>query len=99
MSEIKIFPIGYIASTNTNSKGNFVASQLSASATNLLFEPNAGCNKVKAGYTSMSTMDIGIFLVRFNTFLKGALFMRLLYKRTQGLRLAWPALPALARRA
>jgi len=57
MSEIKIFPIGYIASTNTNSKGNFVASQLSASATNLLFEPNAGCNKVKAGYTSMSTME------------------------------------------
>jgi len=57
MSEIAIFPIGYIASTNTNSKGNFVSGQISASATNYLFEPNAGCNKTKVGFAAMSTME------------------------------------------
>ena len=57
MSEIAIFPIGYIASTNTNSKGNFASGQSSASAMNYLFEPNNGCNKVKVGFTAMSTME------------------------------------------
>ncbi len=57
MAEIKIFPIGYIASTNTNSKGNFVADQISASATNTLFEPNAGCDKAKVGFTLVSEME------------------------------------------
>ena len=54
---LKLFPLGYVASDNSNSKGNFVASQLSASATNELFEPNAGANKVKVGFTAMSNME------------------------------------------
>lgn len=57
MAEIKVFPIGYIASSNTNSLGNFVSGQLAASATNTFFEPNAGCNKVKTGFTLVSEME------------------------------------------
>jgi hypothetical protein len=57
MSEIKLFPIGYIASTNANSKGNFVASQLEASSVNIMFEPNAGCDKSKVGYSLVSEME------------------------------------------
>lgn len=57
MSQIKIFPIGYTASNNTNSKGNFVSAQLAASANNILFEPNAGCDKSKVGFSLVSEME------------------------------------------
>lgn len=54
MSEIKLFPIGFIASTNTVSKGSWVSG---GTEENPLFEPNAGCNKVKKGFSGMSTME------------------------------------------
>lgn len=57
MAEIKLFPLGYIATSNANSKGNFVSGQLAASATSIMFEPNAGCNKDKTGYSLMSEME------------------------------------------
>lgn len=57
MAEIKIFPLGYIATSNANSKGNFVSGQLAASATTIFFEPNAGCNKTKTGFTLVSEME------------------------------------------
>ena len=57
MAEIKLFPIGYIATSNSNSKGNFRSGQLAASATNTLFEPNAGCDKTKVGFSLVSEME------------------------------------------
>jgi len=54
MSEIKVFPIGYIASTNTNSAGSWTSG---GTEENLLFEPNKGCNKTKIGFSGMSTME------------------------------------------
>ena len=52
-----MFPIGYVATSNANSKGSFVSGQLAASATNIMFEPNAGCNKEKEGYSLISEME------------------------------------------
>jgi hypothetical protein len=54
MSEIKVFPIGYIASTNTISAGSWVSG---GTEENLLFEPNKKCNKIKVGFSGMSTME------------------------------------------
>lgn len=57
MAEIKLFPIGYIATSNSNSKGNFVSGQLAASSTTTMFEPNAGCDKSKIGFSLVSDME------------------------------------------
>jgi hypothetical protein len=54
MSEIKLFPIGYVASSNSTSKGAWVSG---GTEENLLFEPNKGCNKDKKGYSAMSNME------------------------------------------
>jgi len=61
MSEIKIFPIGYIASTNNVSKGSWSSG---GTEENPMFEPNAGCNKEKVGYSAMSTMENRAILTR-----------------------------------
>lgn len=57
MAEMKLFPIGYIATDNSNSLGNYTSGQLAASATNSMFEPNAGANKKKLGFTAVSNME------------------------------------------
>ncbi len=57
MAEIKVFPIGHIASSNTNSFGNMRSGQLAASANNSMFEPNAEANKQKTGFTAVSNME------------------------------------------
>lgn len=57
MAEIKVFPIGYIATSNANSFGNFRSGQLAASATNSMFEPNLKAQKEKTGYTAISDME------------------------------------------
>jgi hypothetical protein len=54
MSEIKVFPIGFIASTNSVSKGSIVSG---GTEDQPLFEPNSGCNKTKVGHSGMSTME------------------------------------------
>lgn len=54
MSELKVFPIGYIASTNTVSKGSWVSG---GTEENPMFEPNSGCNKVKVGYSGQSPVE------------------------------------------
>jgi hypothetical protein len=54
MSEIKVFPIGFIASTNTVSKGSYVSG---GTEENPMFEPNQGCGKVKLGYSAQSPVE------------------------------------------
>ncbi len=54
MSEIKLFPIGFIASTNSVSKGSYVSG---GTEDNPMFEPNGGCNKVKKGFSGKSKME------------------------------------------
>ena len=54
MSELKVFPIGYIASTNSVSKGSYTSG---GTEDNPMFEPNAGCNKVKEGFSAQSKME------------------------------------------
>jgi hypothetical protein len=57
MAEIKVFPIGYIASSNTNSFGNIRSGQLAASANVAMLEPNRGANKTTTGFTAVSNME------------------------------------------
>jgi hypothetical protein len=54
MSEIKLFPIGDVATTNSTSKGAWVSG---GTEENLMFEPNFGCGKDKKGYSAVSNME------------------------------------------
>lgn len=59
MSEIRLFPIGYVASTNSSSKGAWTSG---GTEVNQLFEPNGGAEKTKMGFTAVSrTESRGIF--------------------------------------
>ena len=54
MADIRVFPIGYISTGNTTSKGAWTAG---GTAVNELFEPNNGCNKTKVGFVARSNME------------------------------------------
>jgi hypothetical protein len=54
MSELKVFPIGYIASTNSVSKGSMTSG---GTENQPMFEPNAGSNKVKVGFSGQSPTE------------------------------------------
>jgi hypothetical protein len=54
MSELKVFPIGYIASTNNVSKGSWTSG---GTEDQPMFEPNAGSGKVKLGYSGQSPVE------------------------------------------
>ncbi len=54
MSELKVFPIGYIASTNTVSKGS---STSGGTEDQPMFEPNAGSQKTKQGFSGQSPTE------------------------------------------
>ena len=59
MSEIRLFPIGFVASTNDSSKGSWTSG---GATVNHMFEPNAGSEKTKKGYTAVTTMDnLGLY--------------------------------------
>ena len=54
MSEIRLFPIGFVASTNSTSKGAWTSG---GTEVNNMFEPNAGCDKDKLGFTAVTPME------------------------------------------
>jgi hypothetical protein len=54
MAELKVFPIGYIASTNNVSKGSITSG---GTEDQPMFEPNAGSQKTKLGYSAQSRVE------------------------------------------